>query len=158
MRYRKLRIAFSATCGIICLLLIGLWVRSYRLCDYVIRVEVGDQATTTIGSNYGTVYFLRVKLLPRTPDPAGFFPRTFSHRWKYLASDVQITPNTWPEWTSNPTGSQIRVPFWCLVIPSAALSAVPWIRAAKCRFSLRTLLIAMTLIAVGLGVIVAALG
>src|SRR5436190_144606 len=28
MIYRKLRIAFSATCGIACLLLIALWVRS----------------------------------------------------------------------------------------------------------------------------------
>ena len=29
MKYCKLRIAFSAVCGIICLLLIVLWVRSY---------------------------------------------------------------------------------------------------------------------------------
>ncbi len=32
-KYRKLRIAFSATCGIICLLLIALWVRSYYRVD-----------------------------------------------------------------------------------------------------------------------------
>ena len=30
MRFRKLRIAFSATCVIACVLLIVLWVRSYR--------------------------------------------------------------------------------------------------------------------------------
>src|SRR4051812_31782842 len=29
MRFRKLRIAFSITCAIACVLLIGLWVRSY---------------------------------------------------------------------------------------------------------------------------------
>ena len=28
MKYRKLRIAFSAVCGIVCLLLIALWVRN----------------------------------------------------------------------------------------------------------------------------------
>jgi hypothetical protein len=32
-RFRKLRIAFSITCGIACLLLIGLWVRSYSHAD-----------------------------------------------------------------------------------------------------------------------------
>ena len=30
MKYRKLRIAFSAVCGIVCLLLIVLWVQGYR--------------------------------------------------------------------------------------------------------------------------------
>src|SRR3954451_10336249 len=29
MRHRKLRIAWSVACGIICLLLVALWVRSY---------------------------------------------------------------------------------------------------------------------------------
>jgi hypothetical protein len=29
MRYRKLRIAFSAACGITCVLLIVMWVQSY---------------------------------------------------------------------------------------------------------------------------------
>src|SRR5438045_559825 len=30
MRFRKLRIAWSVMCGIICVLLIALWMRSYR--------------------------------------------------------------------------------------------------------------------------------
>jgi hypothetical protein len=29
MKYRKLRIAWSGVYGVLCLLLIGLWVRSY---------------------------------------------------------------------------------------------------------------------------------
>ena len=33
MKYRKLRIAFSATCGIACVLLVVLWVRSYWWVD-----------------------------------------------------------------------------------------------------------------------------
>src|SRR4051794_14830990 len=33
MRFRKLRIAFSATCLIACVLLIALWVRSYWMDD-----------------------------------------------------------------------------------------------------------------------------
>src|SRR6478736_9471608 len=35
MRFRKLRIAWSVGCGILCVLLIVLWVRSYRWCDTV---------------------------------------------------------------------------------------------------------------------------
>ena len=37
MRFRKLRIAFSATCLIACVLLIALWVRSYCCFDQSIR-------------------------------------------------------------------------------------------------------------------------
>jgi hypothetical protein len=33
MRFRKLRIAISAVCGVLCLLLIVLWVRSYTYGD-----------------------------------------------------------------------------------------------------------------------------
>jgi hypothetical protein len=33
MKYRKLRIAWSVGCGIVCLLLIALWVRSYWWSD-----------------------------------------------------------------------------------------------------------------------------
>jgi hypothetical protein len=47
--------------------------------------------------------------------------------------------------------SNAAVPFWFLVAVAAALSIAPWLRF---RFSLRTLLIAMTLFAVVLGLIV----
>jgi hypothetical protein len=33
MRYRKLRIAFSAVCGVFCLLLVALWLSSYQQSD-----------------------------------------------------------------------------------------------------------------------------
>ena len=45
-------------------------------------------------------------------------------------------------------------PFWLTIILFAALAAAPWIPWSR-RFSLRTLLIAMTLVAVGLGLFVA---
>jgi hypothetical protein len=46
---------------------------------------------------------------------------------------------------------RLRLPYWCLILISVAFAAVPWIHW---RFSLRTLLIATTLIAVVLGLIV----
>jgi hypothetical protein len=44
------------------------------------------------------------------------------------------------------------VPIWILVLSTVALALLPWIRW---RFSLRTLLIATTLVALGLGLVVA---
>ena len=54
-------------------------------------------------------------------------------------------------WAANCTGG--IVPYWFPVAILASLAAVPWIRWSK-RFSLRTLLIATTLVAVGFGIVV----
>lgn len=53
-----------------------------------------------------------------------------------------------------PTSLYIRIPDWFLVSLFAFIAAAPWFHWSK-RFSLRTLLIAMTLVAVALGLIVA---
>jgi hypothetical protein len=36
---RYLRIAFSGVCGVVCLLLIVLWVRSYWYCDEIVALK-----------------------------------------------------------------------------------------------------------------------
>jgi hypothetical protein len=51
----------------------------------------------------------------------------------------------------NRWGFQIGIPYWLLTLGTAALAALPELR---CHFSLRTLLIAMTLVAVALAAIV----
>jgi hypothetical protein len=45
----------------------------------------------------------------------------------------------------------ISVPLWLLFFVTAAIGAIPWLRW---RFSLRTLLIATTLLAVALGLVI----
>jgi hypothetical protein len=56
-------------------------------------------------------------------------------------------------WVNGHNGNMvIRTPHWPLVLLSAALAVAPWF---KWRFSLSTLLIATTLVAVGLGIVVA---
>src|SRR5258708_7822240 len=45
MRFRKLRIAFSATCLIACVLLIALWVRSYYSED-ILNINVLSRGFT----------------------------------------------------------------------------------------------------------------
>jgi len=48
-----------------------------------------------------------------------------------------------------------ELPLWQAILPAAAIAFAPWLPR---RFSLCTLLIATTLIAVGLGIVIAALG
>jgi hypothetical protein len=48
-------------------------------------------------------------------------------------------------------GGGIALPYWLLVITFAATTTLPWLRW---RFSLRTLLIATTLVAIVLGLVV----
>jgi hypothetical protein len=50
-------------------------------------------------------------------------------------------------------GLELGVPFWFIVLISLAITAAPWLRHLSWRFSLRTLLIATTLIALVLGIL-----
>src|SRR6476661_3879782 len=56
MRFRKLRIAWSVFCGIACVLLIVLWVRSYWVRDYLI-VDYGGKPVLRLGSIENLITF-----------------------------------------------------------------------------------------------------
>ena len=147
MRFRKLRIAFSVVCGIACVLLIVLWVRSYKSEEWWQGHLIGDQnfvLTSVTGHvNLSTMYMAHARLL------WGILSRSKE------SSGGQLSP-MWPR------GSQfglkresdhfdVVVPHWFAVLSFAALATIPWLRW---QFSLRTLLIATTLVAVVLGLIV----
>jgi hypothetical protein len=154
---RKLRIAFSAVCGIICLLLIALWVRSHWKLD-LLTLPISSARAIQVAAVQGDITF-------RAP-PVSYFrskgylgpvsslrdyevspapPKTSSNRKR--TSKIGI------RWSSLPRGSggHIVVPFWMIVVLSAAMS-LPLLKSLRWRFSLRTLLIAMTLVAIVLGV------
>ena len=57
-------------------------------------------------------------------------------------------------WQTMPPLHLFAIRYWSPVVLSATLATVPWIRHLSWRFSLRTLLIAMTLVAVVLGLAV----
>jgi hypothetical protein len=147
MKYRKLRIAFSAGCGVVCLLLIALWVRSYVLLDHFI-VPLHGRSTTEIYSERGTMLC--------------FYFQVSDYRWHY---DAARLPTDAPRpvlksrklpgfaWTrTSPIEAVVIIPFWFPLVTMASLAAATWIRWSR-RFSLRTLLIATTLVAVVLGLI-----
>ena len=54
----------------------------------------------------------------------------------------------------SPSTTSSDVPYWLPVVTFTALATAPWLRRISWRFSLRTLLIATTLVGVGLGTII----
>jgi hypothetical protein len=136
---RGLRIALSVACGIACLLLIALWVRSYWWWDTLHYLEI-DSERTTLGSNFGTLYLVHQR-------------GTYSdiRRWTLIRGEAMRTP-TKPRCRIVGNEVVIVVPDWIPVLIAGTIAAVPWIRPAKC-YSLRTLFIAMTLIAIVLGLV-----
>ena len=147
-----LRIAvtvLSLTAGV---LLIALWVRSQNWQDRLIRhsttyIEVRSYHSQTT-----------VEIAP------GESPQAISTSWELKS---RLADHFWrPTSTAHPRLAALGVswgfkdgmyylflPHWLLVLLTATLAVVPWI---KWRFSLRTLLIATTLVAVVLGIIVMA--
>jgi glucose uptake protein GlcU len=74
----------------------------------------------------------------------------------YVNEKFQVSPNAVmpaPKQIAPPVGIGTSFPYWLAVVVLAAIGGAPWI---KPHFSLRTLLIATTLVAVILGAVVLA--
>jgi hypothetical protein len=144
MRFRKLRIAWSVFCSIAGVLLIVLWVRSYWKCDVIYRINP-SKAQTTIGSNCGTLY-VTTDIRPMR------FGNATGQDW-IIKTLLELPPDRQHLvlWLHTTEEFQAGVSHWFIIMPAGALAAAPWIRW---RFSLRTLLIATTLVAVVLGLAV----
>ena len=148
MKYRKLRIAWSVACGVACLLLIALWVRSYFWFDTV-KMSFDGERAYWLGSVVGELRFGKPMTHRR-----GFRLETYdtpAREWVKSEAPKQSVLGFW--WGYSSMGFfRFIIPHWFPVFLAAAIGAAPWMR-----FSLRTLLIAMTLVAVGLGWFVYAL-
>jgi hypothetical protein len=116
MKYRKLQIAWSALCGIICLLMGVEWVQSFS------NSYKGWHTLSRFGD--GPTYY-------------------------YDSFEGQLRITTAQNWE---TGALV-IYYWVCIAIFLGLVALPWLPWSN-RFSVRTLLIGMTLIAVGLGAIV----
>jgi hypothetical protein len=145
MKYRKLRIAWSVGWGLLCLLLIALWVRSYSRADALVRERTSTRTETGIASNYGAIVLGR-RIVPAPPRPPGTIPI----RWDYLTDDARRLKHDFG-WRANGGDIRIGFPTGLPVLLASGLAFAPWLR---CRFSLRTLLIASTVVAVVLGLAV----
>ena len=147
MKYGKLRIAWSVVWGVLCLLLLALWVRSFWRTDLVSRIN-SQRIATTYGSQYGTVYFAHFD--------AGIGYRRSSNSsaprpWAYESLTGYVANNGLFAWERHQTSIYVALPHWLVAVVATGIGASCWI---PWRFSLRTLLIAATVVAVGLGMFV----
>jgi len=138
-RFRKLRIAWSVGWGALCLLLMTLWTRSYSWFD----VASSPLSTISVWSFDGDVYLHDMHGLPANGNGWTLMSLERPVKGAVTQGVAWIAKNQW----------RIRVPYWLLAAAFGMVAGAPWIAWPR-RFSLRTLLIATTLVAVGLGLAV----
>jgi hypothetical protein len=153
MKFRKLRIAFSVTCLIACVLLIVLCVRSYYSTVFVVGPLPNPYGSLLIETKQGRVTIClsygQGVLSAMNASPWGMHNKPLEE-WEQVIPPLSTRAAfSYVRWNIN--HHYLILPYWFLTILGGTLTALPWIRG---RFSLRTLLIATTLIAIGLGLIV----
>lgn len=162
MKFKKTRIGFSVCCGVLCLLLIGMWVRSYWRFE---RISTQPPNTAlvepVVESLLGRVWFIwpQYGIGMSWWEFSSVRPEDYFHvkslDYVYRPKDVLgFGIGYYTQWG-------FCVPHWFLAGACVALAAVPWIRWSSIpwekwswRFSLRTLLIFTTLVALVLGLVV----
>ena len=145
MKHRNLRIAWSVACGIAAVLLVALWMRSYWVEDFC---EWSSQS-----KNYGVFSDNGRLSLQR----AEFIAMQFDFQYGEISASEGMNSSTAPSafgaslnaWESGWFASISYA--WGLPILGVA-AMCPWFPWSK-RLGLRSLLIATTLVAVGLGAV-----
>jgi hypothetical protein len=145
MKYRKLRIAWSVAWGIACVLLIVLWVRSYTTVEFAIWVSSGGRAIGFESELGGAALIYETN-------------STFDAGWWYFTDEIPSKVNQIEQrpgqFRFGPTTANrtiVFAPIWFLVFGCGIAATFPWFCY---RFSLRTLLVATTLVAAALGLVV----
>jgi hypothetical protein len=171
MKFRNFRIAWLVAWGLLAVLLCVLWVRSCVRFDQVIHKTSTANYYIAITSARRQVAFGGAnEPILSTIVKGNWMHRQFAMKGVYneTGSPIPVFPNylpknavlLWPHYRSpfvagqiGLTSFELRIPYWLLVFTSGALAAIAWLPWSK-RFSLRTLLIATTLVAIVLGIIV----
>ena len=145
---RYLRIAFSATCVIVAVLVCALWMRSYSHYHGLTTSANNFE----LGSDYGNLaVFVAFSSIWEATEEHHW---TFVNEWEPSVFQRIIPEDATPGLHCDNFGALWAVvPDWIVVSMLAALAAVPWF-PFRSRFSLRTLLIATTLVALLLGLMV----
>jgi hypothetical protein len=133
---RGIKITWTVVCGIAFMLIVALWVRSYWWVDHIWRVSPNSELVLQTAP--GT---FRMQCNEYVPDQDEL-------GWYYQAHEpvLQYQGFVW-----NPAEALFAVPIWFICVIFAVLATVPWVRW---RFTLRTLLFAITAVCVVLGLIV----
>ncbi len=156
MRYRKLRIAISVTCGIACVLLIVGWGRSRGWYDSFVY-QFGTKAFEECSCD-GQLHVGVIKTAAFADGPLVTRHHPIKDMTRWLEEIPQKQTNVLGFGSINDAFEWVAIiPFWFLCIASGCCSAALW-PIKPWRFRVRTLLVATTLIAVVLGLAVYAAG
>ena len=139
-----LRIAWTVWWGVAAVLLCVLWVRSYWWFDNANFSATGTVVLNSLEGAVGLVY-------SDTASNKGLTSITVEDV-KPLINPKGEKARKWL-FDVHPTGTWVSCPYWFAALLLGLLAVGPWIRSFR-QFSLRTLLIAMTLIAIVMGLVV----
>ena len=150
-RFRRTRIAVSVFFGVVAVAIVMLWWRSYSYLDYL-QCQVTDAHSLSVISRGGVARFK--VLIPAYLD---LEPGTTVSPWD--VGSAPILGQTFPQESrssfsahTSPEGWTVTFPHWIAAVVAGLLSAVAGL-GSRVKFSLRTLLLATTLVAVVLGLI-----
>jgi hypothetical protein len=131
MKYRKLRIAWSVGWGMFAVLLIVAWIRSYWFVDSIYLAK--SHSVTAV---QGLLFFdVGIYHKAKVPPIHHFGPVDVMSIWNYCGVGLLGIDE----------GRFVQI--WLVTPFVIALAVIPWVK----RFSLRTVLIALTLSALLLG-------
>lgn len=141
------RVALSAACSAATLLMLWVWFHSYHWHNTTQGV-IGSQRLQ-FTSDYGVQSLL---VFPER-DSRNFPDRSWIHQ---RHENVSGRATSWDFRQINPRGTEVAIPYWFTAAIFGSLAAIPWLGLLPRphRFSLRTLLIAVTLLSLGLGTLV----
>lgn len=130
--------------GIVCLLMIFLWVRSCWWIDRLSGFLDGD--LVAVSSELGVV---GIWYLP------GNFRTEGTTDWRLDCWPATPYPYSWlGKYRFEGDAIIALFPYWLVTSMIIAVAATPWIRLFPQRFSLRTLFIAVTLVSIVLGTLI----
>jgi hypothetical protein len=144
---KYLRIAVTALCLTTCVLLVALWVRSYWWSDRFLIARSANRVLS-INSNFGVISIGDGDRSKVIPQPPGWSNRPARSDWREKHNAHGFS------FATRPGFSFVAFPIWLLVVMLLLVAGAPWIHRLSYQFSLRTLLIATALVAVGLGMVV----
>jgi hypothetical protein len=151
---RYLRGTVTGLCVSVYILLIAIWVRSYWWCDTVVLHGVADRIVTC-ESLYGGI---GVRIYGPPTDYNGPATLRYKRIWAFGTKvqplhESKLTTLLGFGGTAIGRSIIIAIPCWFVTLASTILALVIW-RTTRWRFSLRTLLIATSVVAVLLGLVI----
>jgi hypothetical protein len=150
---RGLRIAWSVVFGILCVLLVVMWGRSFAARD-MIRGVIGNNGLHLNATSLRGDVAIAFDQWRGSPHPWIFESVSDQRNMTGVFSSVTGKPPLSLlgfRYLFQPNLTVLVLPYWALALVPVLLASAPWI---EWKFSLRTLLIATTLIAVVLGLVV----